>query len=159
MKQHPVARTLSQRMDESAEEALIEIKDLKKDLAGLERALKSKAVQEFPLLDIVHAAYEINRRAGDYFLCKSLLSEMDGETKLAEALALLERFGATKLKKPAGWHWISPKGEMHKLAPTADPIKAAAALERLRSSKSKTANPPKESTPAKKKSTKGKDPA
>ncbi len=74
---------------------------------------------------MVHGAFEIFRNASTVFEAETLSGDM--EKAMGDALAgeYLEKHGAKLLKKPAGWHWISSKGEMHFLAKTAE-IEAAA---------------------------------
>lgn len=157
----PVQKSIQSASEEAREQALIEISDLRKDLVALERALKAKKdpPEEFPLLDVVHGAFEIYRQAAEVFRGRQLLSRMEDDFALAIAREKLEKRGATLLTKPEGWHWISPAGEMHFLAPGEEPEKA---LDKLAALKGGGARPKGKAAPkskAGKKQPAGKNPA
>ena len=118
--------------EESTASALFEIKNLKKDLGTLERILsgKQKKLSVTPH-DIVHLSLEIFRHVSSILESQALMERIEQDLGHASAHAFLEKHGATLLKKPSGWHWISPAGEMHLLAKPNEPDKAAQKLETL----------------------------
>ena len=59
-----------------------------------------------------------------------LLEDMGQAVDNALAESFLAEHGATLLKEPEGWHWISPKGVMRHLGQGDEPIVAAAKLKR-----------------------------
>lgn len=124
-----VARTLRDKGQTARETALRELAMLQKDLAALEKILTGqRKAANFDLFDVVHGAFEIFRNAAVVLENEAILAGIEKETALGEAREFLERHGATLLTKPAGWHWISPKGEMRFLAKAAEIEKAAEAL-------------------------------
>jgi hypothetical protein len=128
-----VARALDEKRARAVELALAEIKDLKGDLATLEKILQGKRKPgDFALYDVVHSAFEIFRNAQTFLDASDLLGSVEQEASRAEALGYLDRNKATLLKKPSGWHWISQKGEMHFLARENQPEKAAEKLRSIR---------------------------
>ncbi|WP_051693842.1 hypothetical protein [Desulfohalovibrio reitneri] len=139
-------QTLDEKAESSRQNALAELRDLKKDLQSLERVLTGrKKADEFPLLDMVQGALEVFRSSETFFTASNLARDARQSLSGSLARAELEREGARLLKKPAGWHWISPKGEMHHLGASGEEEKAAKALTRLKNrqkgGKAKTANP------------------
>jgi hypothetical protein len=124
-----VARTLRDKSDQARELALRELKMVQKDLATLEKILTgSRKAGDFALFDVVHGAFEIFRNASVALEHETLLADIEKETAVSQARDFLEKHGATLLTKPAGWHWISPKGEMRLLAKGTETEKAADAL-------------------------------
>ncbi len=124
-----VGKTLEDRRDAAREAALKELKALRADLATLEAILSGRRKKgDFSLFDVAHGAFEIFRLAEASFEAEALLTECSRELESAKALEFLERHGATELVRPAGWHWISPKGEMHFLGKADETDKAAAKL-------------------------------
>jgi hypothetical protein len=131
---------LEKRRDAELEAALSEIKDLRKDLIRLERALKRKQAAEGDhpdpvVFDVVHGAFEIHRLAASVFTTKKLLADMDEEVERFRIEEELRALGATLLKKPTGWHIVTKDGEMRRLADADDPRKALTSLKRLRAPK------------------------
>ncbi|MDQ7832179.1 MAG: hypothetical protein RDU30_10625 [Desulfovibrionaceae bacterium] len=124
-----VAKTLRDRSGQARELALRELKLLQKDLSTLEKILTgNRKAGDFALFDVVHGAFEIFRNASVALEHESLLAGIEKETVVSQALEFLEKHGATLLTKPAGWHWISPKGEMRLLAAATEIEKAADTL-------------------------------
>ncbi len=124
-----VAKTLRDRSGQARELALRELKLLQKDLSTLEKILTgNRKAGDFALFDVVHGAFEIFRNASAALEHESLLAGIEKETVVSQALEFLEKHGATLLTKPAGWHWISPKGEMRLLAAATEIEKAADTL-------------------------------
>lgn len=127
-----VGKSLEERRDAAREAALKELKALRADCAALEAVLTGRRkASEISLFDLTHGALEIFRYAAAAFEAEALLATCSQEIEEVKALEFLERHGATELVKPAGWHWISPKGEMHCLAKADEPGKAAARLVEL----------------------------
>lgn len=142
----PVSKVLRERMEQSRQVALHEIREMRKALTDLEQFLTGKRKRPgADLFDLVHGAFEIFRTSSALADYGKLLEEMGSEVDRTQALALLEAKGARLLTKPVGWHWISPKGEMHFLARKDDPEKALEALTMLqqggKARKPKTAPP------------------
>lgn len=127
-----VFKAINDKSEESRGAALFEVKNLKKDLAALERILsgtqKKMSVSPF---DIVHSAFEIFHHLSVLLENQKLTELMEQDLGEAKAHAFLDSHGAALLKKPKGWHWISPDGEMHLLGKAEEPDKAAAKLETL----------------------------
>jgi hypothetical protein len=127
-----VARTLRDKSETARELALRELKMLQKDLATLEKILTGqRKAGDFALFDVVHGAFEIFRNASMVLENEGLLADIEKETAASQAREYLDRHGATLLTKPAGWHWISPKGEMRLLGRPLEAEKAAEALRAL----------------------------
>ncbi|MGD9608541.1 MAG: hypothetical protein AB7U59_03930 [Desulfovibrionaceae bacterium] len=124
-----VGKTLEERRDAARDAALKELKALRADLTTLEAVLSGRRkASDISLFDVTHGALEIFRYAAAVFEADSLLAACSQELDAAKALEYLDRHGATELVKPAGWHWISPKGEMHCLGKAEEPVKAASKL-------------------------------
>lgn len=131
----PVAKVLSERVEQSRQVALHEVRELRKALTDLEQFLAGKRKRPgADLFDLVHSAFEVFRTSSAMVDYGRLLDELGQEVDRSQTLALLEAKGARLLTKPAGWHWISPKGEMHLLARKDEPEKALEALLKLQSS-------------------------
>ncbi len=146
-----IGKTLEERRDAARDVALKELKALRADLGTLEAVLAGRRKRgDFSLFDVAHGAFEIFRNAAAAFDAEDLLASCSRELEAAKALEYLERHGATELVKPAGWHWISPRGEMHLLGRGEDVEKAAEKLAALlgggRRAKRREAQPGDEGT-------------
>lgn len=127
-----VGKALEERREAAREAALKELKALRADLTVLEAVLSGKRKKgDFSLFDVAHGAFEIFRNAEAVFETDRLLASLAVELEAVRALEYLEKHGATELVKPAGWHWISPRGEMHCLGKAEEPGKAAEKLATL----------------------------
>lgn len=127
-----VGKTLEERRDLARDAALKELKALRGDLAVLEAVLTGRRKKgDFSLFDVIHGAFEIFRNASASFETEELLATCARELESAKALEYLQRHGASELVKPAGWHWISPRGEMHYLGKGEETEKAAEKLASL----------------------------
>lgn len=127
-----VGKTLEDRRDAARDAALKELKALRADLATLEAVLSGRRKKgDFSLFDVAHGAFEIFRNAAAAFEAETLMEGLAVELEAAKSVDFLEKHGATELVKPAGWHWISPRGEMHFLGKTDDAQKAADKLAAL----------------------------
>ncbi|OLN28625.1 hypothetical protein DVDV_1500 [Desulfovibrio sp. DV] len=127
-----VGKTLEERRDQAREAALKELKALRNDLNTLEAVLTGRRRKaDFSPFDVVHGAFEIFRHAASVFDAEDMLAACARELDAAKALEYLQRHGANELVKPAGWHWISPRGEMHYLGKAEETDKAAEKLASL----------------------------
>ncbi|WP_428568180.1 MAG: hypothetical protein ACP59X_09015 [Solidesulfovibrio sp. DCME] len=127
-----VGKTLQERREAAREAALKELKALRADLATLEAVLSGKRKKgDFSLFDVAHGAFEIFRYAEAVFEADTLLDSLAVELESVKSLEFLEKHGATELVKPAGWHWISPRGEMHFLGKAEEASRAAEKLATL----------------------------
>jgi hypothetical protein len=145
----PFFKTLQDKNAKAREAALYEIKDMRKDLANLEKILQGKKpLGDFSLFDIVHGAFEIFRQGQLVFDNEQLMEEMDKELETEVLKEDLVKRGATLLKKPEGWHWISPKGEMHYLGKPDEIEKSLQTLKELKGGKRKKKAAPKKAQPA-----------
>ncbi|MEL7638885.1 MAG: hypothetical protein AAGU21_04495 [Solidesulfovibrio sp.] len=143
-----VGKTLEDRRETARDAALKELKALRADLATLEAVLSGKRKKgDFSLFDVAHGAFEIFRCAEAVFEADVLLDSLAVELESVKSVEYLEKHGATELVKPAGWHWISPRGEMHFLGKAGEAGKAAEKLAGLlsgakRAKRRETAAPP-----------------
>lgn len=128
--QHQLAKAIKGQGDMARDMAIAELKDLKKDLAELEKNLVAKKnLNQGLLMDIAHGAFELFRTASIVLEADKLQELMHGAVEEGKDLEYLESKGAILLTNPEGWHWFSPKGEMVFLAPSGD---AQQASEKLR---------------------------
>lgn len=133
-----VTNAIDAKSEEARKDALFEIRSLKKDLAQLEKELSSKKSEiEDPAFDLVHSAFEIFRHTQVMAENRKLNQQIDESLEKASYKDYLDSKGARVLKKPEGWHWISPQGEMHYLGEANDTQAAAEKLESIVSTKRK----------------------
>ncbi|TIH12714.1 hypothetical protein D0S45_17235 [Marinifilum sp. JC120] len=131
-----VTNAINDKSEDARKDALFEIRSLKKDLAQLEKELSSKKCEiEDPAFDLVHSAFEIFRHTQVMAENRKLTVQIDESLEKASFKDYLDAKGARVLKKPEGWHWISPQGEMHYLGESGDAQAAAEKLESLISRK------------------------
>lgn len=146
-----VTNAINDKSEDARKDALFEIRSMKKDLAQLEKELSSKkCVIEDPAFDLVHSAFEIFRHTQVMAENRKLTVQIDESLEKASYKDYLDSKGARILKKPEGWHWISPQGEMHYLGGGADTQAAAEKLESLITKRKKPAAKkaaPKKETP------------
>lgn len=150
--QTQLTKTIKEQGDLAREMAMAELKDLKKDLQELEKALLSKKTpDQGQLMDITHGASELFRTASIVLQSDALLEQLQHAVEEGKDLEYLEKKGAMLLTKPEGWHWFSPKGEMLFLAPPNETRLAAQKLQdrltKKPAGKTKTTPPPKPSAP------------
>lgn len=127
-----VTNAISDKSEEARKDALFELRSMKKDLAQLEKELSSKkCVIEDPAFDLVHSAFEIFRHTQVMAENNKLIVQIDDSLEKASFKDYLDSKGARILKKPEGWHWISPQGEMHYLGEAGETQAAAEKLESL----------------------------
>ncbi len=114
----PMFKVLLDTTEDARAIALEEIKELRKDLAALERILSGRARDDdFPLLDVAHGALEIFRTASVVLDNQRLLAGMQDAVDRALAEEFLAANGARLLREPEGWHWFSKKGVMRHPGP------------------------------------------
>ena len=139
-----VIKTVDAKSEEARTEALFEVRSLKKDLVKLEKDLSSKKCTiEDPAFDLVHSAFEIFRHTQVIVENRKLNEQIELGLERYSYKEFLDSKGARVLKKPEGWHWISPAGEMHFLGESSDAQAAAEKLESIMVSKPKKAAPKK----------------
>lgn len=125
-----LVKTLKEQGDQARDMAVAELKDLKKDLLELEKALSAKKTPNQGLLmDITHGAFELFRTASIVLETDNLQEHLDSALEVGRDLEYLEKKGALLLTKPEGWHWFSPKGEMFFLATPSETRQAVDKLE------------------------------
>jgi hypothetical protein len=128
--QNQLAKTIKEQGDMARDMAIAELKDLKKDLLELEKALSTKKTPDQGLLmDISHGAFELFRTASIVLETDNLQIQLQTAVEEGKDLEYLERKGAMLLTKPEGWHWFSPKGEMLFLAAAGETRLAAQKLQ------------------------------
>lgn len=142
--QNQLNKAIKGQGDQARDMAIAELKDLKKDLLTLEKALaRKKSPDQALLMDIAHGAFELFRTASIVLEADNLQERMSEAVERTKDLTYLEGKGAIKLNDPQGWHWFSPKGEMIFLA---DNDQTHAAATKLRS---RLTRRPRAKTPAK----------
>lgn len=149
--QNQLSKNLKEQSDMARDMAIAELKDLKKDLQDLEKALAAKKTPDQALLmDISHGAFELFRTASIVLETDNLQNLLSEAAEEGKDLEYLEKKGAMLLTKPEGWHWFSPKGEMFFLAAAGETSQAAQKLQsRLtRKTPAKTAKPAPPKPPA-----------
>jgi hypothetical protein len=131
--QNQLAKTIKEQGDMARDMAIAELRDLKKDLLELEKALSTKKTPDQGLLmDISHGAFELFRTASIVLETDNLQIQLQAAVEEGKDLEYLEKKGAMLLTKPEGWHGFSPKGEMLFLAaPGETRLAAQKLLERL----------------------------
>jgi hypothetical protein len=152
----PAVKAIRERNDEARATALEEIRELRKDLNLLERILTGKQKPgDYSPFDLAHSAFELFRAASFILDNEALAAGMEEETARARAEDTLHRAGAALLTRPAGWHWISPAGEMHFLGKPGEVEKAAEKLagliepQRKKAAAAKAPDAPAADAPAK----------
>ena len=133
-----LARTIEAKNEEAKGLALEEVKALKKDLLELEKVLAGKKKHtSIALMDITCGAFEVYKNAALIFQNMEMLEALQHGREEDKIGDYMERRGARLLKKPEGWHWFSPQGEMIFLGEPDDPVKAGNKLKSLVARKSK----------------------
>ncbi len=135
-----VTNAIADNSEAARNAALFEIRSLKKDLAQLEKELSSKKNDNIdPAFDLIHSAFEIFRYTQVIAENIKLTEQIDEALEKSSYKDFLDSKGARILKKPEGWHWISPAGEMHFLGAGSETQAAAEKLESIISSRKKPA--------------------
>jgi len=128
--QQQLAKTIKEQGDMARDMALAELKELKKDLLDLEKALSTKQTpDQGKLMDLTHGAFELFRNASIVLETDNLMTQLLTAAEESKDLEYLERKGAMLLTKPEGWHWFTPKGEMIFLALPPETHQAALKLQ------------------------------
>jgi hypothetical protein len=142
--QAQLIKTLKDQGDQARDMAMAELKDLKKDLLELEKALTTKKTPDQGLLmDISHGAFELFRTASIVLETDTLQEQLHTALEEGRDLDYLEKKGAMLLTKPEGWHWFSSKGEMLFLAGPGETRLAAHKLQERLTRKTPTKPAPK----------------
>ncbi len=125
-----IYKQLNDKIDESKEAAVFEIKELKADLNELQRHLsgRKKATDVQPD-DILRSAYEIAHFLREIRQREAVLNEMQDVAAEAEAEEYLLSRGAKLLTRPSGWHFQTSKERF--LLHEDDAVAAAAELRKL----------------------------
>ncbi|SMF42181.1 hypothetical protein [Desulfovibrio gilichinskyi] len=135
-----VTNAIADNSEAARNAALFEIRSLKKDLAQLEKELSSKKNESIdPAFDLIHSAFEIFRYTQVIAENVKLTEQIDEVLEKTSYKDFLDSKGARILKKPEGWHWISPAGEMHFLGAGSETQTAAEKLESIISNRKKPA--------------------
>lgn len=142
-----IYKQLSDRIDDSKEKALFEIKELKDDLNELQRHLSGrKKATDIQPDDILRSAYEISQRMREMDERRAILDQMEFVAAEADALEYLESRGAKLLTRPVGWHFQTSAERF--LLHVDDPVAAAAELRKLLAAGKRLKRPAKKKKPA-----------
>ncbi len=143
-----IYKQLNDKIDNSKELAVFEIKELKNDLNELQRYLSGrKKVTDIQPDDILRSAYEIASHMREMGKRQEILTEMEDVAAETEALEYLDSRGAKLLTRPAGWHFQTTKERF--LLHEKDAVEAASELRKLLAA-GKRLKKPKKKQPAKK---------
>jgi hypothetical protein len=125
-----IYKQLSDKIEDSKEAAVFEIKELKNDLNELQRHFSGrKKATDIQPDDILRSAYEIASQMREIAKRREILAEMEDVAAETEALEYLESRGAKLLTRPAGWHFQTAKERF--LLHEEDAVQAAAELRKL----------------------------
>ncbi len=139
-----LARSIEQKNEEATSLALAEIKDLKNDLVEIEKVLTGKKKNtKIALMDIPCGAFEVYKNVALIFQNMEMLASLGKGREEAKMVDYLERRGARLLKKPEGWHWFSPQGEMVLLGGPDETAQAGQKLKTLLARKPKGSAAPR----------------
>ena len=125
-----IYKQLSDKIEDSKEAAVFEIKELKNDLNELQRHFSGrKKDTDIQPDDVLRSAYEIASQMREIAKRQEILDEMGDVAAETEALEYLESRGAKLLTRPAGWHFQTTKERF--LLHEEDAVLAAAELRKL----------------------------
>jgi hypothetical protein len=125
-----IYKQLTDKIEDSRERALFEVKELKDDLNELQRHLSGRKKEtSIQPDDILRSAYEISHRLREMDKRREILAEMECVAAETEALEYLDSRGAKLLTRPAGWHFQTSAERF--LLHSDDAVQAAAELRRL----------------------------
>ncbi len=125
-----IYKQLTDKIDDSKEAAIFEIKELKADLNELQRHLSGrKKTTDIQPDDVLRSAYEIAHSIREIRQRSAILVEMEDVAAETEALEYLDSRGAKLLTRPAGWHFQTAKERF--LLHGDDPVLAAVELRKL----------------------------
>ena len=141
-----IYKQLNDKIDNSKEAAVFEIKELKADLNELQRHLsgrkKTTCIQPD---DILRSAYEIAQFLRDIRKREEVLTEMQDVAAGTEAEDYLLSRGAKLLTRPAGWHFQTAKERF--LLHEEDVVLAATELRKLLAAGKRLKRPKKKKKP------------
>lgn len=125
-----IYKQLTDKIDDSKEAALYEVKELKADLNELQRHLSGRKKQtDIQPDDILRSAYEIAAQLREMRQRQAILMELEDVAAESEAIEYLDSRGAKMLTRPAGWHFQTSKERF--LLHADDAVLAAAELRKL----------------------------
>lgn len=125
-----IYKQLTDKINNSKESAVFEIKELKADLNELQRHLSGrKKATDIQPDDILRSAYEIAHFLRDTRKREEVLAELQDVAAETEAEEYLLSRGAKLLTRPAGWHFQTSKERF--LLHENDTVQAAAELRKL----------------------------
>lgn len=125
-----IYKQLNDKIDDSKEKALFEIKELKNDLNELQRHLSGRKKEtDIQPEDLLRSVFELAQHLRDAKKRQEVLADMEFVAAETEAEEYLLSRGAKLLTRPAGWHFQTAKERF--LLHGADPVEAAAELRRL----------------------------
>jgi len=125
-----IYKQLTDKIDDSKEKALFEVKELKADLNELQRHLSGrKKHTDIQPEDMLRSAYEIAQFLRDMQKRQEILAELEEVAAETEAEEYLLSRGAKLLTRPAGWHFQTSKERF--MLHESDLVLAAAELRKL----------------------------
>jgi len=125
-----IYKQLTDKIENSRETALFEVKELKTDLNELQRHLSGrKKTTDIQPDDILRSAYEITYKLREMQKRGEILAEMESVAAENEADEYLNSRGAKFLNRPVGWHFQTSKERI--LLHENDAVIAAAELRKL----------------------------
>ncbi len=137
-----IYKQLTDKIENSREAALFEVKELKNDLNELQRHLSGrKKVTDIQPDDIIRSAYDISHNLREIRNRKEILAQMKSVAEEKEAEEYLISRGAKLLNRPAGWHFQTAKERF--LLHEKDVVEAAKELRKLLSAGKRLKRTPK----------------
>ncbi|AMK10192.1 MAG: hypothetical protein AB7E51_17780 [Pseudodesulfovibrio sp.] len=125
-----IYKQLNDKIDDSKEKALFEIKELKNDLNELQRHLSGRKKEtDIQPEDLMRSVFELAQHLRDAKKREEVVADMEFVAAEAEAEEYLLSRGAKLLTRPAGWHFQTAKERF--LLHESDPVEAAAELRKL----------------------------
>ncbi|WP_316896398.1 hypothetical protein [Pseudodesulfovibrio indicus] len=125
-----IYKQLNDKIDDSKEKALFEIKELKNDLNELQRHLSGRKKEtDIQPEDLMRSVFELAQHLRDAKKREEVVADMEFVAAEAEAEEYLLSRGAKLLTRPAGWHFQTSKERF--LLHESDPVEAAAELRKL----------------------------
>ena len=126
-----VLQKLERRAESSRQAALEEVRELRRELADLERYLSGKRKSTAVVTeDILRSAFDIHHHTDTFTELGSHAATMAADYRDEEAVEYLLSRGARQLKKD-GWLWTSSKEQTYVLDREGDPVKAEKKLRKL----------------------------
>ena len=129
-----VLQKLERRAESSRRAALEEVRELRRELADLERYLSGKRKSTAVVTeDILRSAFDIHHHTGTFTELGAQAGAMARDYHAEESTEYLLSRGARQERKD-GWLWTSSKNQTYVLDREGDPVKAEKKLRRLLSS-------------------------